>query len=233
MEEAQQVLDRTWRAEAAVAEALKRWPEDGVPAQPSGWLVTTAWRKTLDGLRRDATGREKLARLQAEPPPAPTRDDRLATIFACCHPDLPQPSQVALTLYAASGLATDEIAAAFLVPTSTMAQRLLRAKRQLRDRGIRFEQPAPDEYAQRLPAVPRSPRRRRCGRPAGVGPGHQPGGTGAARPPPRQRLRRQRLSSDRVIALPALIQAPCRPYSRWPSVGMISSSATHRATLLG
>jgi RNA polymerase sigma-70 factor (ECF subfamily) len=74
-------------------------------------------------------------------------------IFACCHPDLAEPTQVALTLYAAGGLSTAEIAAAFLVPLPTMAQRLSRAKRQLRERGIRFELPQPHEYADRLPAV--------------------------------------------------------------------------------
>jgi len=176
MTEAAAALDRVWRAEAAsmlgvlsrrlgdldlasdalhdaVAEALKRWPDDGVPGQPAGWLVTTAWRKALDGLRRDATGRQKLVELAAEPTPLPTRDDRLAMIFACCDPGLPSPSQVALTLYAVSGLSTEEIAAAFLLPTSTMAQRLVRAKRQLKERGVRFAQPPPEEYGERLGAV--------------------------------------------------------------------------------
>lgn len=179
MGDAQEVLDRTWRAEAAsmlgvlsrrladldrasdalqeaVTEALRRWPVEGVPDQPAGWLVTTAWRKALDGLRREATGRAKLAALAAlaqEPEPSPTDDDRLALLFACCHPSLPEPSQVALTLCAVSGLSTEEVAAAFLVPVPTMAQRLVRAKRQLRDRGVRFEQPPPEEYGSRLPAV--------------------------------------------------------------------------------
>jgi RNA polymerase sigma-70 factor (ECF subfamily) len=170
------LLDAVWRAESAsmlgvlsrrlgdleraadalqeaAAEALRRWPGDGPPRQPSGWLVTTAWHRALDGLRRESTGREKLARLAAEPTPAPTGDDRLGLIFACCHPGLPVPSQVALTLYAVSGLATAEIAAAFLLPTATMAQRLVRAKRQLREQGVRFTQPDPEEYAGRLPAV--------------------------------------------------------------------------------
>jgi RNA polymerase sigma-70 factor (ECF subfamily) len=94
-----------------------------------------------------------MARVAAEPPPKPGVDDRLAMIFACCHPDLAEPARVALTLYAASGLSTAEIAAAFLVPLPTMAQRLSRAKRQLRERGIGFEVPQPHEYADRLPAV--------------------------------------------------------------------------------
>ncbi|MBG0564438.1 RNA polymerase subunit sigma-24 [Actinoplanes sp. NEAU-A11] len=170
------LVDRIWRSDAAgmlgalsrrlgdfdraeealsdaLAEALKRWPGEGVPDSPAGWLVTTGWRKALDRLRRDAVAREKTARLAAEPPPEPGVDDRLAMIFACCHPDLAEPARVALTLYAAGGLSTAEIAAAFLVPLPTMAQRLSRAKRQLRERGIRFEMPTPQEYADRLSSV--------------------------------------------------------------------------------
>jgi RNA polymerase sigma-70 factor (ECF subfamily) len=168
------LVDRLWRAEAAsmlgalsrrlgdfdlaeealaeaVTAALKVWPDEGVPAQPTGWLVTTGWRKAIDRLRREAVGREKLARVGSEPPPPPGVDDRLAMIFACCHPDLAEPTRVALTLYAASGLSTAEIAAAFLVPVPTMAQRLTRAKKQLRDRGVRVE--LPDDPAARLPDV--------------------------------------------------------------------------------
>lgn len=175
-QDAQDALDRAWREggasmlgvlsrrlgdldragdalQDAAAEALKRWPAEGVPQRPSGWLVTTAWHKAIDALRRDSTGREKLARLAAEPEPEPTDDDRLALLFACCHPSLPRPAQVALTLNALSGLSTEEIAAAFLVPVSTMAQRLVRAKRQLREAGVRFEQPPAEEYGERLPAV--------------------------------------------------------------------------------
>jgi RNA polymerase sigma-70 factor (ECF subfamily) len=171
-----ELLDRIWRTDAAgmlgalsrrlgdfdraeealsdaLAEALKRWPDEGLPDRPTGWLVTTGWRKALDRLRRDAVGREKVARVAAEPTPEPGVDDRLAMIFACCHPDLAEPARVALTLYAASGLSTAEIAAAFLVPQPTMAQRLSRAKRQLRERGVRFDVPEPHEYADRLPAV--------------------------------------------------------------------------------
>jgi predicted RNA polymerase sigma factor len=170
------LLDRIWRTDAAgmlgalsrrlgdfdraeealsdaLAEALKRWPGEGVPESPTGWLVTTGWRKAMDRLRRDSVGRDKAARLAAEPPPEPGGDDRLAMVFACCHPDLAEPARVALTLYAASGLSTAEIAAAFLVPLPTMAQRLSRAKRQLRESDIRFEVPQPHEYADRLPAV--------------------------------------------------------------------------------
>lgn len=171
-----ELLDRIWRTDAAgmlgalsrrlgdfdraeealsdaLAEALKRWPDEGVPESPTGWLVTTGWRKALDRLRRDAVGRKRVAQVAAEPPQEPGVDDRLAMVFACCHPDLAEPARVALTLYAAGGLSTAEIAAAFLVPLPTMAQRLSRAKRQLRERGIRFEAPQPHEYADRLPAV--------------------------------------------------------------------------------
>ena len=169
-----EIVDRLWRAEAAgmlgvlsrrlgdfdlaeealaeaVTAALKIWPDEGVPASPTGWLVTTAWRKAVDRLRREAVGREKLARVGAEPPPPPGVDDRLAMIFACCHPDLSEATRVALTLYAASGLTTAEIAAAFLVPVPTMAQRLARAKKQLRQKGVRVE--LPEDPSTRLPAV--------------------------------------------------------------------------------
>jgi RNA polymerase sigma-70 factor (ECF subfamily) len=147
-------LDRAEEAlQDAVGEALKRWPEDGVPQSPTGWLVTTAWRKALDRLRHEATGREKLVTLANTPPAEPTGDDRLALVFACCHPDLPEHSQVALTLHAVSGLSAEQIGAAFLLPTATMAQRLVRAKRQLRERGVRFDLPPAEEYGQRLPAV--------------------------------------------------------------------------------
>ncbi|MFB9853279.1 RNA polymerase sigma factor [Micromonospora andamanensis] len=176
MDDVADLLDRLWRTDAvgmlgalsrrlgdfdraeealsdALSEALKRWPEEGVPGSPTGWLVTTGWRKALDRLRRERVGRDKATLVATEPPREPGVDDRLATIFACCHPALAEPSRVALTLYAASGLSAAEIAAAFLVPQPTMAQRLSRAKRQLRELGIRFEVPAPDEYADRLPAV--------------------------------------------------------------------------------
>ncbi|MEU4688240.1 DUF6596 domain-containing protein [Actinoplanes sp. NPDC023714] len=180
MGDAGMILDRVWRTDAAgmlavlarrlddfdraeeslqeaVAEALRRWPEEGVPGNPPGWLVTTAWRKALDRLRREASGRQKLAELavleQASPPGTPTGDDRLAMIFACCHPALPESSRIALTLHAASGLTAETIAAAFLLPKATAAQRLVRARRHLRDHRVRVEAPSPEEYPDRLPSV--------------------------------------------------------------------------------
>lgn len=112
-------LDRAEEAlQDAVGEALRRWPADGLPASPSGWLVTTAWRRALDRLRHEAVAREKLAALASVPPPEPTPDDRLALIFACCHPGLPEHSQIALTLSAVAGLSAEEIAAAFLKAAS-------------------------------------------------------------------------------------------------------------------
>ncbi len=170
-------VDRVWRAHAAgmlgvlarrlgdlgraedalqdaVAEALRRWPVDGVPDSPAGWLVTAAWRRALDGLRREATGREKLATLAAGPGAGePTAEDRLALVFGCCHPALPISAQVPLTLRAVCGLSTAEIAAGYLVPEATMAQRLVRARRALTERGVPFDLPDPDEYPTRLPAV--------------------------------------------------------------------------------
>jgi RNA polymerase sigma-70 factor (ECF subfamily) len=173
---AQEALERVWREEAAsmlgvlsrrlgdldraeealqeaLSQALRHWPADGVPDNPAGWLVTAAWRRALDQLRREAAGRDKLVLLASSPPPEPTGDDRLGLIFACCHPELPEPSQVALTLHAVAGLTAEQVAAGFLVPTATMAQRLVRAKRQLRERGVRFDRPGPRDLPGRLPAV--------------------------------------------------------------------------------
>lgn len=147
-------LDRAEEAlQEATTEALRRWPAEGVPDNPAGWLVTAAWHKALDGLRREATGRRRLAALARTPAPQPTGDDRLALIFACCHPTLAEPARVALTLHAVAGLPADAIAAAFLLPRATMAQRLVRARRHLRDHGVRVEVPSPAEYPARLPAV--------------------------------------------------------------------------------
>lgn len=136
----------------ALGEALEHWP-DGLPPNPAGWLATAAWRKAVDRLRRAKAGDAKLALLARTPPSATERDDRLELVFTCCHPALPRDWQVALTLRSVCGLTTAEVAAGFLVSTATVAQRLVRAKRRLREEGVRFTVPDPDELAERLQAV--------------------------------------------------------------------------------
>ncbi len=131
-------------AEDAVQEALLQatltWP-DGHPADPKGWLVTVAWRKFLDVHRAETSRRDREERVEIEPPPGPTEtaDDTLALFFLCAHPSLTPTSAVALTLRAVGGLTTRQIAAAYLVPEATMAQRISRAKRTVA--GVRFDQP--------------------------------------------------------------------------------------------
>ena len=131
-------------AEDAVQEALltavDAWSEE-VPRDPKGWLVTVAWRKFLDLARADAARRQREERLSAEPPPGPvaTNDDTLELYLRCAHPALTPASAVALTLRAVGGLTTRQIAAAYLVPEATMAQRISRAKRTVAD--LRFDQP--------------------------------------------------------------------------------------------
>lgn len=131
-------------AEDAVQEALIQaalsWP-DQQPADPKGWLVTVAWRKFLDAHRSEAARRDREQRVEAEPPPGPAEaaDDTLQLYFLCAHPSLTPASAVALTLRAVGGLTTKQIAQAYLVPESTMAQRISRAKRTVS--GIRFDQP--------------------------------------------------------------------------------------------
>jgi RNA polymerase sigma-70 factor, ECF subfamily len=148
----------------AVAVALERWPLDGVPANPAGWIVMTARRRALDRVRRRATFRVKaqevalLERLERDAggPEVDDRDipdERLALIFTCCHPALSPQAQVALTLRTLGGLSTAEIARGFLAPEPTIAQRIVRAKGKIGQAGIPFRVPERTELPERLGAV--------------------------------------------------------------------------------
>ncbi|MGI5521417.1 RNA polymerase sigma factor [Micromonospora sp. CA-259024] len=135
----------------AVEAALRHWPVEGVPANPDGWLYTVARRRGLDVLRRDARYRDKLA-LAAWPPPSEP-DDRLRLVFTCCHPALPRTAQIALTLRVVCGLTTAQIAKAFLIPETTVAQRITRAKRKIADAGIPYRIPDADDLGARMSEV--------------------------------------------------------------------------------
>jgi RNA polymerase sigma factor (sigma-70 family) len=140
--------------EALLAAALQ-WPSEGVPENPYGWLITVASRRLLDELRAESSRarREETVYLQDVETEVPGHDDTLNLLFLCCHPDLSGPSQVALTLRAAGGLTTAEIAQAFLVPEATMAQRISRAKATLKHSEAGFAVPAAEVFDERLRAV--------------------------------------------------------------------------------
>jgi len=150
-------------AEDAVADALvtalERWPADGIPPNPGAWLTTTAGNKAIDRIRREAKRDAKYAEaamLEDDTPPEPTgpvEDDRLRLIFTCCHPALALENRVALTLRLLGGLTVAEIAHAFLVPETTMAQRITRSKQKIKNANIPYRVPGAEDLPARLGGV--------------------------------------------------------------------------------
>src|SRR5213083_274592 len=143
----------------ALVAALEKWPESGVPANPGGWLTTTAGNRAIDRIRRD---KQRDAKHQAalmyhddtpHEPTGPVEDDRLRLIFTCCHPALAAEARVALTLRLLCGLTTGEVASAFLVSEPTMAARITRAKKKITAARIPYQVPPPSELPDRLAAV--------------------------------------------------------------------------------
>src|SRR5437016_10664257 len=149
-------------AQEAFAAATTQWANEGVPDSPAAWIIQTAKHKAIDRLRRQTRFQQKIESYalevdstteQPDPFSRQIPDDRLRLIFTCCHPALAPEAQVALTLRTLCGLETDEIARAFLVPTATMAQRLVRAKRKIREARIPYAVPEASEIAERLDSV--------------------------------------------------------------------------------
>ena len=149
-------------AEDAVQEALVaaavQWPDEGLPDNPRGWLIAVAVRRMNDRLRNDSARRRREERAALHepavlPPPVSDSDDSLALLFLCCHPSLTPASAIPLTLRACGGLTTAEIARAFLVPETTMAQRISRAKQRIKASGVPFAMPTGEVWADRLPSV--------------------------------------------------------------------------------
>lgn len=141
----------------ALLAASRRWPVEGVPENPRGWLITVASRRLVDEARSETARRRREETVAAldlrRPADVQTQDDTLALLFLCCHPSLSVPSQLALTLRAVAGLTTAQIATAFLVPEPTMAQRISRAKQSIRRSDLRFELPPEPEFGERLRVV--------------------------------------------------------------------------------